>query len=44
MILLDTNVLTRMSSAGHPQHTVLRQALTALRRQGEHLALVPQNL
>lgn len=43
-ILLDTNVLLRLVETGHPQHPQATAAIDALRRQGHHLCLVPQNL
>jgi predicted nucleic acid-binding protein len=43
-VLLDTNVLTRAAQPGHPMHAAAVGAVAALRRQGEVLCLVPQNL
>jgi predicted nucleic acid-binding protein len=43
-VLLDTNVLTRLAQATHPDHPRTETAITALRRQGEALCIVPQNL
>ena len=44
MILLDTNVLTRMSRARDPQAGVARAAVQTLFGRGERLIVVPQNL
>ena len=44
MILLDTNILTRMTRSGDPQSHVSRAAIQTLLRRGERLILVPQNL
>src|SRR5207248_11532539 len=44
MILLDTNVLTRMTRSQEPQSGVARAAIQTLRRRGERLIVVPQNL
>jgi predicted nucleic acid-binding protein len=42
--LLDTNILTRAAQPGHSMHAAAVGAVAALRRQGEVLCLVPQNL
>ncbi len=42
--LLDTNILTRAAQPGHSMHQLAADAVTELRRQGETLCLVPQNL
>ena len=42
--LLDTNVLLRGLDRNHPQCRAVRRAIIALRRQDNHLCLVPQNL
>jgi predicted nucleic acid-binding protein len=42
--LLDTNLLTRAAQPGHPMHRAAVDAVAELRRQGEMLCLVPQNL
>lgn len=44
MILLDTNLLTRMARSHDPQSGVARSAIQTLRRRGERLIVVPQNL
>lgn len=44
MILLDTNILGRITNAADPQYTVSRKALDTLRIKGERLVIVPQNL
>jgi predicted nucleic acid-binding protein len=44
MILLDTNLLTRMTRSHDPQSGVARGAIQALLKRGERLILVPQNL
>lgn len=44
MILLDTNVLTRMTRSHDPQADVARATIRALQQQGERLIIVPQNL
>lgn len=44
MILLDTNLLTRMTRAHDPQSGVARAAIQALLQRRERLILVPQNL
>lgn len=43
-VLLDTNILTRAAQPGHPMHAAAVGAVAALRRRGEVLCLVPQNL
>jgi predicted nucleic acid-binding protein len=43
-VLLDTNILTRAAQPGHSMHSAAVGAVAALRRQGEVLCLVPQNL
>lgn len=43
-VLLDTNILTRAVQPGHPMHSDAVGAVAALRKQGEVLCLVPQNL
>jgi predicted nucleic acid-binding protein len=42
--LLDTNLLTRFAQPTHPMHRTALDAAAALRRRGEVLCLVPQNL
>ncbi len=44
MILLDTNLLTRMTRSHDPQSAVARAAIQTLLRRGERLIVVPQNL
>jgi predicted nucleic acid-binding protein len=44
MILLDTNLLTRMTRSHDPQSGVARSAIQSLWRRGELLIIVPQNL
>lgn len=44
MILLDTNVLTRMTRASDPQSGVVRSAVQTLGHRREPLIIVPQNL
>ncbi len=44
MILLDTNLLTRMTRSREPQSGVARTAIQTLLRRRERLIVVPQNL
>ncbi|HEY3567175.1 MAG TPA: PIN domain-containing protein [Thermoanaerobaculia bacterium] len=44
MILLDTNLLTRMTRSREPQSGMARAAIQTLLGRGELLVLVPQNL
>src|SRR5438309_6741248 len=44
MILLDTNLLTRITRSSDPQSGVARAAIQALFGRGERLIVVPQNL
>ena len=44
MILLDTNLLTRVTRSHEPQSGVARAAIQTLRGRGEQLMVVPQNL
>jgi len=44
MILLDTNLLTRITRSRDPQSGVARTAIQTLLGRGERLILVPQNL
>ena len=44
MILLDTNLLTRMTRSHDPQSGVARAAIQTLLGRGERLIVVPQNL
>jgi predicted nucleic acid-binding protein len=43
-VLLDTNILTRMVQPAHPVHRIATGAVDALRRRGDQLCVVPQNL
>ena len=44
MILLDTDLLTRMTRSNDPQAAVARAAIQKLRSENERLIIVPQNL
>src|SRR5688572_643485 len=44
MILLDTNLLTRLTRSNEPQSGMARGAVQTLLRRHERLILVPQNL
>lgn len=44
MILLDTNLLARLTSTAHPHGMVARIAVHKLLSQRERLVIVPQNL
>jgi len=44
MILLDTNVLTRITRSRDPQSGVARAAIQTLMKRHERLIVVPQNL
>ncbi len=44
MILVDTNLLTRMTGSSDPQSRVARAAIRTLLGRGERLIVVPQNL
>ena len=44
MILLDTNLLARITNSNHPHCAPSRRALNVLLAQGEQLIIVPQNL
>src|SRR5262245_39991860 len=44
MILLDTNVLARMTDSADPQCAPSRRAVQVLRSRREQLIIVPQNL
>jgi predicted nucleic acid-binding protein len=44
MILLDTNLLTRMTRSHDQQSSIARSAIQSLWRNGELLIIVPQNL
>lgn len=44
MILLDTNLLIRMTRSRDPQSDVARSAIQSLLLRGERLIVVPQNL
>jgi predicted nucleic acid-binding protein len=43
-VLLDTNILLRLSQPNHPHNPIVEQALTVLRSRGEILHIVSQNL
>jgi predicted nucleic acid-binding protein len=43
MILLDTNLLIRMTRSHDPQSNVARTAIQTLIARGDHLIVVPQN-
>src|ERR1051325_5338630 len=42
--LVDTNVLLRLVQKNHPMRPDARRALVTLRRQGEELCIIPQNI
>ena len=44
MILLDTNLLGRLTDSADPQCPAARHAMHTLSGRGEQLAIVPQNL
>jgi len=44
MILLDTNLLTRITRTNDPQPGLARHAIQSLVARGERLIIVPQNL
>src|ERR1700682_990612 len=44
MILLDTNLLGRMTDSTDPQCAASRRAVKVLAAKGERLVIVPQNL
>ena len=44
LFLIDTNLLLRSVELDHPMYTVATNALITLRRRGERLHIVPQNL
>ncbi|MBI1357137.1 MAG: PIN domain-containing protein [Acidobacteria bacterium] len=43
-MLVDTNVLLRALQPGHPQHALAVGAMKELRKRGEKLHVLPQNL
>lgn len=43
-VLVDTNILARAAQAGHSMHRLAVDCVTELRRQGETLCLMPQNI
>jgi predicted nucleic acid-binding protein len=43
-ILVDTNVLLRLSVSAHPMHGASRNAIVKLQANGERLVIVPQNI
>ena len=44
MILLDTNLLTRLTQTAHPHGGIARVAIHQLLARREQIAIVPQNL
>ena len=44
MILLDTNILGRITNGADPLCATCREAIRKLHQQGERLVIVPQNL
>lgn len=44
MILLDTNLLTRVADPAHPHCVIARRAIHLLSARDERLVVVPQNL
>lgn len=42
--LVDTNVLLRLVQKNHPMRPDARRALVTLRKQGEELCIIPQNI
>ena len=44
MILLDTNLLGRITDSADPQYVAARRAIQTLRARQERLIIVPQNL
>lgn len=44
MILLDTNLLTRLTSSVHPHGPISRKAIQKLLARREQIAIIPQNL
>jgi predicted nucleic acid-binding protein len=44
MILLDTNLLTRLARKSHPHGAIARVAISKLVGRGEQIVIVPQNL
>jgi predicted nucleic acid-binding protein len=42
--LIDTNVLLRLAQKKHPMRPDARRALVTLRKQGEELCIIPQNI
>jgi predicted nucleic acid-binding protein len=43
-VLIDTNILLRTVEPAHPQHAQATRATDSLRREGNELCLVPQNI
>lgn len=43
-VLLDTNILTRLSQQSHPHHAAAASAILALKTENEILYIVPQTL
>lgn len=44
MVLLDTNILLRYTSAADPAYVTVDKAINTLHASGEVLCVVPQNL
>lgn len=44
MILLDTNLLTRLTNTAHPHGPIARNAIHTLLARREQVVIVPQNL
>lgn len=44
MILLDTNLLARLTDSAHPHCAIARAAVGKLVDRGERIIIVPQNL
>lgn len=42
--LADSNILTRLTQKHSPHYPIARRAVISLRKQGEEICLVPQNL
>jgi predicted nucleic acid-binding protein len=42
--LLDANILTRLAQPSHPMHKTALDSVAELRRKGEVLCIIPQNL
>ncbi len=42
--LADSNILSRLSQPQNPHYAIARRAVITIRRQGEEICLVPQNI